>query len=149
MTGWQHRVRKIVNSGTRLCSYIPESKNIVISKTYAIRTSNNRQGVVKLVSEFSPVGIIGAGFPESTIILEIFLGGRPDNFVDVLSDFKLKWTQAHANKKVRFTFEGIQHQVNYRLLDLNKIMLGPVALKRLRFTPGEIIFDQSSVIIGQ
>ena len=114
-----------------------------------------------MVSKFSPVGIIGARFPKSTLILEIFLGDRPDNFVDVLHGFKLKWTQAHANKKfgvhiivqespqVRFTLEGIRHQIDYRLLDLNKIMLGPVALKRLRFMPGDIRSDQSSVMIGQ
>ena len=113
-----------------------------------------------MVSEFSPVGIIGAGYPKSTIILEIFLGDRPDN-CRYLSGFKLKWTQAHAIKKVglhiivqespqvRFILEEIQQQVEYRLLDLNKIMLGQGALKRLRFTPDEIISDQSSTIIGQ
>ena len=96
-----------------------------------------------MVSEFSPAGIIGSGLPTSTILLEIFLGDRPDNFVDVLPGFKLKWTQAHANKivgvhiivqetpQVRFTLEGIQHQADYRLLDLDKIMIGSVALKRL------------------
>ena len=99
VTGKQHKVRKIVNSGTQLCSYIPKTNNIVISNTFAIRTSNNRQGVLKMVSEFSPARIIGSGLPTSTIFTEIFLGDRPDNFVDVLPGFKLKWTQAHANKK--------------------------------------------------
>ena len=112
-----------------------------------------------MVSEFSPAGIIGSGLP--TILLEVFLGDRPDNFVDVLPGFKLKWTQAHINKKirvhiivqetsqVRFTLEGIQHQADYRLLDLDKIMMGSVALKRLRFTPSELTSDQASVIMGQ
>ena len=111
-----------------------------------------------MVSEFSPAGIIGSGLPTSTILLEVFLG---DNFVDVLPGFKLKWTQAHINKKfrvhiivqetsqVRFTLEGIQHQADYRLLDLDKIMIGSVALKRLRFTPSELTSDQASVFMGQ
>lgn len=38
------------------------------------------------------------GLPTSTILLEIFLGDRPDDFVDVLPGFKLKWTQGHAYK---------------------------------------------------
>lgn len=47
-----------------------------------------RQGILKIVSEFSPVGIIesiGLVSPlsKSTILLEIFLGNSPDNFEDV------------------------------------------------------------------
>ena len=67
-------------AGTRLCSYIPDTKNVVISEYYTIKTSNSRQGVLKMVSEFGPPGIIGLGLPTSTILLEIFLGDRPDNF---------------------------------------------------------------------
>ena len=50
---------------------------------------------------------------------------------------------------MQFTLEDIQHQADYRLLDLDKIMIGSVALKRLRFTPSELTSDQASVIMGQ
>ena len=43
-----------------------------------------------MVSEFSPAGIISLGLSVSTILLEIVLGDRPDDFVDVLPGFKLK-----------------------------------------------------------
>ena len=33
VTGKEHALRKVVNSGTRLCSFIPETRNIVVSKT--------------------------------------------------------------------------------------------------------------------
>ena len=117
-TGQQHKVRKVTNSGSRLCSYIPETKNIVVSEQYTLRTGNNRQGILKMVSEFSPVGIIGMGLPTSTSLLEVILGDPPGDFVEVLPGFKLKWTQAHAKKdlgafirvrespQVRFTFGG-------------------------------------------
>ena len=87
-----------------------------------------------MVSEFSPAWIIGLGLTTSTIVLEIVLGDRPDDFVEVIPGFKLKWTQKHANKdvgvhivvqetpQVRFTLGGIQHQTDNRLLDLNKIL---------------------------
>ena len=113
-----------------------------------------------MVSEFSPVGIIGVGLPTSTILLEIILGDRPGDFVDVLPGFKLKWTQPHVNKEVgayirvqeppqvRFTLQGIQHQAEYRLLDISKIHVGPVELKRLRFMPVDLSSDQSSVMLG-
>ena len=91
----RHRVQKIVNSGTRLCSYFPKTKNIVITET-----SNSRRGILKMVSEFFQLGIIGPGSLTSTILLEIVLGDRPDNFVEVLPGFKLKWGQAHANKEL-------------------------------------------------
>ena len=100
VTGKQHKIRKVVNSGTWLCSYIPETKNIVISEDYTLKTSDDQQGVLNMVPKFSPAGIIGLGLPTSTILLEIFLGDRPDNFADVLPGFKLKWTQAHAKKEV-------------------------------------------------
>ena len=51
--------------------------------------------------------------------------------------------------QVRFTLEGIQHQADYRLLALDKIMIGSVALKRLRFTSSVLTSDQASVIMGQ
>ena len=153
MTGKEHKVRKVVNSGTRLCSYIPETKNIVIEEaqdklSYILKTSNTRQGTLKMVFEFSPAGIISLGLASSTstILLEIFLGDRPDDFVDVLPGFKLKWPLKHANKnigvhilvkeslQVNFTLEDLQQQIDYRLLNLDKIHLGPVSLKRLCFT---------------
>ena len=31
-TGQHHKVWKVTNSGTRLCSYIPETRNVVVSK---------------------------------------------------------------------------------------------------------------------
>ena len=166
VTGKEHKVRKVVNTGTRLCSYIPETKNIVIEEaqdklSYILKTSNSRQGTLKMASEFSPAGIIGLGLASSTILLEIFLGDRPDDFVDVLPGFKLKWPQKHANEKigvrilvkeipeVNLTLESIQHQTDYRFLNLDKIHLGPVSLTRLRFTPGELTPNQATVIIDQ
>ena len=153
-----------MNTGIRLCSYIPEAKNIVIEEaqdklSYILKANNSRQGTLKMVSEFSPVGIIGLGLASSAILLEIFLGDRPDDFVDVLSGFKLKWS--HANKtigvhilvtespQVNFTLEDSQQQTDYRLLNLDKIHFGPVSLKRLCFTPGEPTPDQATVIIDQ
>ena len=100
-----------MHSGTRLCSYIPETKNIVIEEAqdklgYILQTSNSRQGTLKMVAEFFPAGIIGLGLASSTstILFEIFLGDRPDDFVDVLPGFKLKWPQKHANKKMGSVF---------------------------------------------
>ena len=46
-----------------------------------------------MVSEFPPAGIVGLGLSVSTILLEIVLGDGPDDFVDVLPGFKLKWPQ--------------------------------------------------------
>ena len=118
-TGQHHKVRKVTNSGTRLCSYVSEIKNVVISEQYTLKTSNSWEGILKMVSEFSPGGIIGAGKePTSTLLLEVILGDPPDGFVEVLPGFKFKWTSAHAQKElgalirvrerplVRFTLEG-------------------------------------------
>ena len=94
----------------------------------------------------------------STILLAIVLGDRPDDFVDVLAGFK---PHKHANKRVsvhlivqespraQLTLEGIQHQADFRSFNLDKLNIGPVSLKRLRFTPGELSSDQTTVIIDQ
>ena len=114
-----------------------------------------------MVSEFPPAEIIGLGLSVSTILLEIVLGDGPDDFVDVLPGFKLKWPQKYANQgvgirvivqetpQVLFTLEDIQGEVDFHLLEYDKLFIGPVSLKRLRFTPGELSFDQTALIIGQ
>ena len=99
-----YKLRKIVNSGTRLCSFIPETKNVVVQKApdrnYVLKNGNGKQGSCKMVSEFPPTGIIGLGLSVSTILLGIVFGDRPDDFVDNLPGFKLKWPQKHANQRV-------------------------------------------------
>ena len=100
-TGQHHKVRKVTNSGTRLCSYIPETRNVVVSEQHTLKTSNSREGILKMISEFSPAGIIGAGKePTSTILLEVILGDPPDDLVEILPGVKLKWTSAHAQKEL-------------------------------------------------
>ena len=96
-----------------------------------------------MVSKFPPAGIIGLGLSVSTILLEIVLGDRPEYFVDVLPGLKLKWPQKHANKgvgihivvqetpRVQFTLRGIQHEADFSLLNLDKLFIGTVYLKRL------------------
>ena len=133
---------------------------MVVSERYTLKTSNSQSGILKMVSEFAPAGIIGAGLPASRILLELVLGDRPNDFVDVLPGFTLKWTQAHVNKEVgayirvqdppqvSFTLAGIGFQADYRLLDISKIHVGPaVELKRLRFTPLDLLSGQSSVAL--
>ena len=86
-----------MNSGTRLCSFILETKNIVVSeaadRSYVLKSGNGKQGSLKMVSEFPPAGIVGFELSVSTILLEIVLGDRSDDFVDVLTGFKFKWPQ--------------------------------------------------------
>ena len=103
VTGKEHKLRKVVNSGTRLCSFIPETRNIIVSKaqgpSYVLKTGNGKWGSLKMVSEFPPAGIVGLGLSVSTIFLEIVLGDGPDDFVDVLPGFKLKWPQKYAKTR--------------------------------------------------
>ena len=85
----------------RLCSYVPETKNVLVSEQYTLKRSNSREGILKMVSEFPPPGIIGAGKePASTILLEVILGDPPDDLVEILPGFKLRWTSAHAQKEL-------------------------------------------------
>ena len=165
VTGKEHKLRKVVNSGTRLCSFIPETRNIVISEapnqSYVLKTGNGKRGSLKMVSEFPPAEIIGLGLSVSTTLLEIVLGDRPDDFVDVLPGFKFKWPQKYENQRVGihvivqethqvlFTREDNQGEADFHLLNLDKLFIGPVSLERLRFTPGKLSFDQTAVIIGQ
>ena len=77
VTGKEHIPRKVVNSGTRLCSFIPETRNIVVSKaphrSYVLKTRNSKRGSRKMVSKFPPTVIIGLGLSVLTILLEIVL----------------------------------------------------------------------------
>ena len=89
-----------------------------------------------MVSEFPPAVIIGLGLSVSTIHLEIVLGDGPDDFVDVLPGFKLKWPQKYANQGVGiriivpetpqmlFTLTDIQGEADFHLLNLDKLFIG-------------------------
>ena len=50
---------------------------------------------------------------------------------------------------MQFTLQDIQHEADFCLLYLDKLLIGPVSLKMLRFTPDELSSDQTAVIIGQ
>ena len=96
-----------------------------------------------MASEFPPAGIVGLGLSVSTILIKIVLGDEPDDFVDVLPGFKLKWPQKYANQgfgisiivqetpPVMFTLKDIEGEANFHLLNLDKLFIGPVSLKRL------------------
>ena len=49
---------------------------------------------------------------------------------------------------MRFTLEGVQHEAEHCFLDVSKIHVGLVELKRLRVTPTDLTSDQSSVVLG-
>ena len=51
--------------------------------------------------------------------------------------------------QVLFTLADIQGEADFHLLTLDKRFIGPASIKRLRFTPGELLFDQIAVVIGQ
>ena len=54
---------------------------------------------MKIVSKFSPAGIVGTGKePTSTILLEVILGDQPDDLVEVLPGFKLVDQRACAKR---------------------------------------------------
>ena len=48
-----------------------------------------------------------------------------------------------------FTLANSQGEADFHLLNLDKLFIGRVSLKKLKFTPGELSFDQTAVIIGQ
>ena len=50
--------------------------------------------------------------------------------------------------QVLFTLADIQGEADFHLLNLDKLFIGPVSLKRLRFTHGEHSFDQTTVTIA-
>ena len=60
VTGKEHKLRKVVNSGTQLYPFIPETRNIIVSKapgpSYVLKTGNGKWGSLKMVSEFPTSG---------------------------------------------------------------------------------------------
>ena len=72
-----------------------------------------------MVSEFPTAGIIGFGLSVSTILLVIVLGDGPDDFVDVIPGFKLKWPQKYANQGVGIRI--IVQETDFHLLKLDKL----------------------------
>ena len=133
------------------CSFIPETRNIVISEApnhnYVLKTGNGKRESLKMVSEFPPAGIIGLGLSVATILLEIVLGDGPDDFIDALPGFKLKWPQKYANQRVGirvivqettqvlFTLEDIQGEADFHLLTLTSFSSVRSPLKGFNLCP--------------
>ena len=51
--------------------------------------------------------------------------------------------------QVLFTLAAIQGEADFHLLSLDKFFIGPVSLRRLQITAGELSFDQTAVVISQ
>ena len=90
-----------------------ETRNIVLSEapdqSYVLKTGNDKRGSLKIVSEFPLAGIIGLGLSVSTILLEIVLGDKPDDSVDVLLSLKLKWPENTQIKWLEFMSSFRRH----------------------------------------
>ena len=99
-----------------------------------------------MVSEF-PQRNHRLGLSVSTILLVIVLGNGPDDFVDVLPGYKLKWPQNYANQglgihiivqktpHVLFTLADIQCRADFHLLNLDKLFIGPFSFKGFDLRP--------------
>ena len=66
VTGKEHKLRKVVYNGTRLCPFISETRNIIVSKApdqrYVLKTGNGKRGSLNMVSEFPQRKSLGWGY---------------------------------------------------------------------------------------
>ena len=143
--GQHQKVPKVTNSSTRLCSYIPETKNVVISGEYTLKTSNSREGIIKMVSEFSPAGIIGAAESSRPTTSSKFCRASSSSGPAHCMRKKNLGPSSEFRRDLWCTLPcgGIQHEAEHRFLNISKIHVGPVELKRLKFTPADLISDQA------
>ena len=137
---------------------------MVISEQYTLKTSNSREGILNIVSELSPAGIIGAG---KRAHINNLPRGHPRRPARRLrrSSARLQARGPPRTRKKNFGpssefgsdlkcalpwgwGEGVRYEAEHRFLDISKIHIGPVELKRLRFTPADLTSDQSSVVLG-
>ena len=100
VTGKVHKVREVVNNDTRLCPYIPETKNKVMSEDY-------------LLTRYLSV----TGLTTSSMYCLISSSGGPK---DANKDLRVR-LMVIERPQVTLTLEIMKHQVDYRALDLNKI----------------------------
>ena len=92
-----------------------------------------------MVSEFPPAGIIGLGQSVSKAQVATKNANQGVGICIIVQE----------TPQVLFTLADIQGEADFHLLNLDKLFIGPVSLKRLRFTPGELSFNQTAVTIGQ
>ena len=98
-----HRLRKVVNSGTRLCSYIPETKNVVVQEapgrsSYVLKTDNGNRGSLKMVSESPRRGSSVWSYWSRRSSLRSFLERGPTTS----SMYDLAWSSnGHKNTQIK------------------------------------------------
>ena len=105
-----------------------------------------------MVSEFPPPGINDAGILHQQSARRLRRSfARLQAQVDQRTRAKRTWglhQSFGATSGALYLVGGIQHEAEHRFLDINKIHVGPVELKRLRFTPTDLTSDQGSVVLG-
>ena len=128
----------------------------------ARETGNGKRGSLKMVSEFPQWESSFWGYLCRRSSLRSFL---EMGLTTLLMSYPASSSSGHKNTQIK----GLELVSSFRrhlgccsrlkilrmrliflhLLNLDKLFIGPVSLKRLRFTPGELSFDQNAVIIGQ
>ena len=110
--GKQNRLKKIMNNGTALISYIPNRKNSIYifeqENNYYIKRNND-------VDNSTPVFLTALQEFEnekfeindnSTIVMEIHLLSAPNDFVQLLPGVIIKWTETDENKSCFIFLRG-------------------------------------------
>ena len=140
--------------------FIPETRNIVDSKaldqSYVLKTGNGKRGSLRW-SPNSPQRESSVwGYLSRRSSLRLFL---EMGLTTSLMSYPASSSSGHNDTQIKgfkFISSFKRHlrccsrlQIFRVRLPVEKLFIGPVSLKRLRFTPGELSFDQTAVIIGQ
>ena len=110
--GKQQKLKKIMNSGTALVSYVSNRKNGIFiheqNNKYFLKRNNEVDAVtpvfLEMLNDFNE-----SKFKlndSSTIVIELFLLTEPSEFLTILQGLNIKWTSEDVNKSCFIYLRG-------------------------------------------
>ena len=137
MSGKSNRLKKIMNRGSALISYVPsKNKSVLISEfddSYYLTRNDEVESAIpvflSMISDF-PDQKFKVSKEFSTTIIDLFLLNPPEDFVQILPGFSIKWASEAAQKRCClvlkngepwFSLPGIQFDTSH-IITLKKIV---------------------------
>jgi hypothetical protein len=149
MVGKNYSVIIFLNKGLLLASYVPsKKKSIIVGKDpndenkYVL--SSNRGNVRNIsLSMVSPFSHDLKVKPDSTLLIRVFLGEAPNDFVEILPGLKIKWPTSRnmsfctiliMGDIQKCTFSDVELQIaDNNIISFSRITLQNIHLSKLQY----------------
>ena len=135
--GKQHRLKKIMNNGSALVSYVSNKRQSIFiqekDNDYYLKRSediaDNIPVFLQILDEFNEAKLKVSR--NSTIVIELYLQNAPTEAITILPGVKINWNAAQANKNCVIFIRGTDQTPHVSLRDVTITLETPVKIDKI------------------